>query len=70
MHVDLIPNSQLIACHVIGGACTSKRRDGSSAGMVKVCMPEARSHERSGKWWRSVGSRVRSEDAMNDSVGQ
>ena len=38
--------------------------------MVKVCMAESRSHERSGKWWRGVGSNVRSEDAMDDCVGQ
>ena len=29
---------------------------------------ERRSHERSRKWWGEAGGRVRSEDAMNDSL--
>lgn len=40
MHVDLVPDSELIACHVIRGAYASQRRDSTGASVIEMCVPQ------------------------------
>jgi len=58
VHVDLIPDSQLIACHVISGTSPTQGRNSTSAGIVEMRMPESGGKKMGRQLWRTVGSDI------------
>ena len=36
----MVPDSELIACHVIRGAYASQRRDSTGASVIEMCVPQ------------------------------